>query len=52
MRMRKEQVVIGSDFGQRKSFRLLCVIVKVMEELVDKTGMLLVMVVCFWNMDD
>jgi hypothetical protein len=43
--MRKEQIVIGSDIGQRKGVRLF-VIVKVMEELVNVSGMLLVMEVC------
>ena len=43
----EEQAVIGSDFGQRYGVRL-CMIVKVMEEVIDINSMFLVMEVCLW----
>jgi hypothetical protein len=50
-RSTKKQVVISSDFDHRKGVRL-CVVVKVVKEIVDIAGMLLVMKVCLWIIGD
>ena len=51
MRTTKEQVVIGSNFCQRKGVGLR-VVVEAMKELIDISGVFLVAEVCLWIIGD